>query len=210
MARHIEATVGLAYYAVNVRVTYSTKHAFSVKKDVLPTLQRSNLIYEFECRHCGSRYVGRTQHRLNARVKQHVPLHMLTDGAKVHRPTRGRPRKDGTRRVGVDLTQTGERSERRRGPPRKCKVVRDDIVVAPPPKVMNVDQHQSSIARHLAENVECAVSYDDTTFRPLAYGRSKRHLEVLEAVFIALRRPDLCAQKQNVTALRLFHMHAPS
>ena len=153
---------------------------------------------------------GTKSARLNARVKQHVPLHMLTDGAKVHSPTRGRPRKDGTRRAGVHLTQTGERSERRRGPPRKCKVVRDDIVVAPPPKVMNMDQHHSSIARHLAENAECAGSYDDTTFRPLVYGRSKRNLEVLEAVFIASRRPDLCAQKQNVTALRLFHMHAPS
>ena len=157
MARHIEATVRLAYYAVNVKVTYSANQTFSVKKDVLPTLQRSNLIYEFECRHCGSWYVGRTQHRLNARVKQHVRLHMLTDGAKVHRPTRGRPRKDGTRRAGVDLTQTRERSERRRGTPRKCKVVRDDIVVAPPQKVGNVNQHQSSIARHLAENAVCWI-----------------------------------------------------
>ena len=153
--------------------------------------------------------MGRTQHRLNARVKQHLPLQMLTDGAKVYRPTRGRRGKDGTRRAGVDLTQTGERSERRRGPPRKCKVVRDDFVVAPPPKVMNVDQHQSSIARHLAENVECAVSYNDTTSRLLAYGISKRHLEGLEAMFIVLRRPDLCAQKQKVIALRLFYMHAP-
>eukprot|EP00117_Sycon_ciliatum_P008752 scpid101530/ scgid6204/ len=30
---------------------------------------------------------------LNARVKQHVPLYLLSDGAKAQRPGRGRPRK---------------------------------------------------------------------------------------------------------------------
>ena len=53
-----------------------------------------------------------------------------------------------------------------------CKAVRDGIVVAPPLKVGNVEQHQSSIARHLAKNVQCGRAYDDTSFRPLAYGRS--------------------------------------
>ena len=40
-------------------------------KDVLPALQKSNVIYQFSC-HCDSRYVGRTSQRLQDRIKQHV------------------------------------------------------------------------------------------------------------------------------------------
>ena len=43
------------------------------------------------------------------------------------------------------------------------------------------DQYQSSIAHHLVENAECAEIYDDNAFKVLCYGRSKHHLEVLEA-----------------------------
>ena len=38
----------------------------------LPALQKSNVIYQFSC-HCDSRYVGHTTHRLQDRIKQHVP-----------------------------------------------------------------------------------------------------------------------------------------
>ena len=64
-------------------------------KDVLPSQHQSNLIYEFECRNCVSRYVGRTAQRLSSRIRQHVPLHLLPEdsGARADRPTRGRPRK---------------------------------------------------------------------------------------------------------------------
>ena len=40
--------------------------------DVLPALQKSNVIYQFSC-HCDSWYVGRTSQRLQDRIKQHVP-----------------------------------------------------------------------------------------------------------------------------------------
>ena len=41
-------------------------------KDVLPTTQKSSVIYEYKCR-CDSRYVGRTSRRLHYRIKQHAP-----------------------------------------------------------------------------------------------------------------------------------------
>ena len=42
------------------------------RKDVLPAIQTSSVIYEYKC-HCDSRYVGRTAQRLQDRIKQHVP-----------------------------------------------------------------------------------------------------------------------------------------
>ena len=41
------------------------------RKDVLPAIQKSSVIYEYKC-HCDSRYVGRTAQRLQDRIKQHV------------------------------------------------------------------------------------------------------------------------------------------
>ena len=58
------------------RVVYSyafTKELFSAtNKDVLPALQKSNVIYQFSC-HCDTRYVNRTSQRLQDRIKQHLP-----------------------------------------------------------------------------------------------------------------------------------------
>ena len=42
------------------------------RKDVLPTTQKSSVIYDYKC-HCDSRYVGPTSKRLQDRIKQHVP-----------------------------------------------------------------------------------------------------------------------------------------
>ena len=55
------------------RVVYSTNELLSAtNKDVLPALQKNNVIYQFSC-HCDSRYVGRTSQTLQNRIKQHVP-----------------------------------------------------------------------------------------------------------------------------------------
>ena len=55
------------------RVVYFTKELLpATNKDVLPALQKSNVIYQFSC-HCDSRYVGRTSQRLFDRMKHHVP-----------------------------------------------------------------------------------------------------------------------------------------
>ena len=41
------------------------------RKDVLPTNQKSFVIYEYKC-HCDSQYVGRTSQLLQDRIKQQV------------------------------------------------------------------------------------------------------------------------------------------
>ena len=41
------------------------------RKDVLPTIQKSSVIYEYKC-HCDSWYVGRTSQWLQDCIKQHV------------------------------------------------------------------------------------------------------------------------------------------
>ena len=59
--------------AVESRVVYSTNELLSATNmDVLPSLQKSNVIYQFSC-HCDSWYVGRTSQRLQDRIKHHVP-----------------------------------------------------------------------------------------------------------------------------------------
>ena len=42
------------------------------RKDVLPTIQKSSVMYEYKC-NCDSRHVERTSQRLPDRIKQHVP-----------------------------------------------------------------------------------------------------------------------------------------
>ena len=55
------------------RVIYSTNELlFTTNKDVLPALQKSNVIYQFPC-HYDCRYVGHTSRRLQDRIKQNVP-----------------------------------------------------------------------------------------------------------------------------------------
>ena len=76
-AEVVEAAVSKAvtstYPMCEVKVVYGTHAAFRASvKDVLPTHQKSNVIYLFRCR-CGSRYVGKTTQRLENRIKQHLP-----------------------------------------------------------------------------------------------------------------------------------------
>ena len=57
------------------------------RKDVLPTIQKSFVIYEYKC-HCDRRYVGRTSQRLQGRIKQHVPQWLRQ---QLIRPRRSQP-----------------------------------------------------------------------------------------------------------------------
>ena len=60
-------------YADGTRLVFTSKRMLPVAcKDVLLTIQKSVVIYEYKC-HCDSRYVGRTSQRLQDRIKQHVP-----------------------------------------------------------------------------------------------------------------------------------------
>ena len=71
--KQVKSAVKQCFSAVEPRVVYSTNELLSAtNKNVLPALQKSNVIYQFSC-HCDSQYVGRTSQRLQDRTKQHVP-----------------------------------------------------------------------------------------------------------------------------------------
>ena len=76
------------YGAVITRLVFTSKRVLPVaRKDVLPTIQKSFVIYEYKY-HCDSRCVGRTSQRLQDRIKQHVPQWLRQ---QLTRPRRSQP-----------------------------------------------------------------------------------------------------------------------
>ena len=70
--KQVESAVKQCFAAEKTRFVYSTKELLSaINKDALPSLQKSNVIYQFPC-HCDSQYVGRVSQRLEDKIKRHV------------------------------------------------------------------------------------------------------------------------------------------
>ena len=155
--RKIKLSINNCFGAVQPRVVFSTRQILpAIHKDVLPTFQQSNVIYEYVC-HCDSRYVGRTSQRLQDRIRQHVP-----------KSIRNRT------------------SQERKQP-------------ACPEKLVNSIPHcDSAIGNHLLHNQKRASHYKDNQFFILSKAQSDFHLSVLESIFITLRKPNLCRQKEFV------------
>ena len=65
------------------------------RKDILPTTQKSSVIYEYKS-HCDNRYVGQRSQRLQDRIKQHVPqwLRQQSTCPRRSQPHRSCKRKD--------------------------------------------------------------------------------------------------------------------
>ena len=63
----------------------------------------------------------------------------------------------------------------------------------------------SAITRHIKESKECRQKLTSllSSFQVIAQARNKYHLNILEALFIRAKSPDLCAQKGHVKALQL-------
>ena len=74
----IKASVKKCFFAVEQRVIFTSRPLLpAIKKNMLPTLLSSNVVYNFLC-HCDSRYVGRTYQRLQNRIRQYVPKFIRT------------------------------------------------------------------------------------------------------------------------------------
>ena len=68
-----------------------------------------------------------------------------------------------------------------------------------PGKLANSIFHcDSAIENHLLHNQKCASHYKDNQFFILSKARSDFHSSVLELIFITLRKPNLCKQKEFV------------
>ena len=151
--KKINDAIRRCYFSVNPRIITTSKPILPPStKDVLPTTQRSDLIYLFTCC-CDSKYVGRTSQRLESRIRQHVPLN-----------------------IKKLLGNTSSKSL----------------------------SHSSAIAEHLLNSVECGKRYNDDMFQIIGRGKSKFHLQVLEALHIINKKPVLCRQKQFVYSTLLF------
>ena len=52
----------------------------------------------------------------------------------------------------------------------------------------------SAISEHLLAINSCKTNYQDDCFSVLHRARDKTHLNVLEAIYVAIDRPSLCRQ----------------
>ena len=146
-----------AYPACRPRVCFVSKPAFpSCLKDALPIHDKSNVIY-FECR-CGSRYIGKTIQRLEARIKQHIPAYVLEPSKKAKKKTKKQKKKESDQK---DEDEEKEEEEERKAP-------------------------DSAIGEHLVANVGCLNVYDRKQFTVLTVhvARTQCRLDTLEALLI--------------------------
>ena len=159
--------------------------------------------------------MGRTSQHLTERIRQHVPLHLLTsDSQRSSRPRRGRPPKTATAHVSETVPSNDDIDQTRRGRPHKTqsssKLVepprtRGRAQVMPASSVpLSTNDYASSIAKHLAQNSSCCEKYADDCFTVLASARSPYLLAVIEALLIQKFQPSLCLQKTQSVTLNLF------
>ena len=72
----VKKSVNSCFPSVSTNVIFMTKSNFpNMRKDRLPTLSCSNVVYQFKC-YCDRSYVGKTTQTLRKRISQHVPACM--------------------------------------------------------------------------------------------------------------------------------------
>ena len=197
---------------------FTSRDAFSTcKKDALSAENISNLVYVFNCE-CGHCYVGKTSQRLGERVWQHVPNELVRcatnspggvpEARKVERPKRVAKRC-------VDVTnlepasaavasRTRSKARANAAPSITRCVTAAAEAACSVPKISKTD---SAITRHLKTSHTCLKTVGASAMRYftiLARARNSWHLSILEATFINRRKPELCAQKDQVRSLFLF------
>ena len=88
--KQTKIAINRCYQAVEPRIIFTTRKILpAIHKDVLPSLQRSTVVYQYVCR-CDCRYVGRTSQRLQDRINQHIPRCIRND----KRPTKNLPNRE--------------------------------------------------------------------------------------------------------------------
>jgi len=73
--RKIQRTVNRNCVNTRVVTIFTSQPLFTTQaKDRLPDMTKSNVIYQFTCNTCKLQYVGRTERRLEDRVREHTRL----------------------------------------------------------------------------------------------------------------------------------------
>jgi len=84
--KKIQQAIVDAFPATTPIICFSTRTAFPrTAKEALPTLEKSNFIYNYACS-CEETYVGRTSQRFKERIRQHVPDKLLL-APSLYKPT---------------------------------------------------------------------------------------------------------------------------
>ena len=82
----ISKAVVSTFNAVKVCPVFSSTPILpSSQKDVLPSHEKSQIIYQFKCAHCESAYVGKTSRRLCERIVEHVPSSIRNKKYKIEK-----------------------------------------------------------------------------------------------------------------------------
>ena len=158
-------------------------------KDILPTVQTSNVIYLFSC-DCERSYVGRTSVRLCERARQHIPTSLLdapNNGKQPHEEKITAETKGHRRSKRIATSSQAQKKEHK--------------------DPLELKKSDSGITRHLKTSPPCLEAIRARPldrFSVLAKARNSSHLGVLEAMFIRTLKPELCAQKDFVRSLVLF------
>ena len=79
----------------------------------------------------------------------------------------------------------------------------DKVLRTPAPRNAKPSSADSGITKHLKQSNSCIDPSLRENFFIIAKGRNQVHLEVLEALFIRRKKPDLCCQKEYTFALAL-------
>ena len=88
LEKEVKTAAKSCYGSVSTCLVFTSKRMLPVaRKDVLTTIQKSFVTYEYKY-HCDSRYVGRTSQRLQNCTKQHVPQWLRQ---QLTRPRRSQP-----------------------------------------------------------------------------------------------------------------------
>ena len=75
--KKVQEIVQKNYNQVKPRIIFVSKPVISLKlKDPIPTLNKSCIIYKFNC-FCGISYIGQTSRHLKTRLNEHLPKCIL-------------------------------------------------------------------------------------------------------------------------------------
>ena len=230
--KQISSAVSACFGAVTLRTVFHSKPLLPTnRKDPLPTMKRSKIVYQYTCR-CDQRYVGRTGQRLETRVEQHLrKVESVRENQSTTRTKNCDPPNESSAETSQPLLKISQqpatscrRSARlakkqaatpaqpvariTRQPATSCRRsarLAKKQAMTPTTITSQPDCEQSSaIAKHLIENPLCAKFYHPGQFKIIATARTDFHLSVLEAVYIQSLKPVLCRQKSFVYDCLLF------
>ena len=186
--KQVSRAVSACFGAVALRTIFHSKSLLPTnRKDPLPTMMKSKIVYQYTCR-CDQRYVGRTGQRLKTRIEQHIPRYLRQ--AAIISDDKLTPSSEAVKSDSSNTTASGRLPRRAKQTSVQLQQKDDDVA--------------SSIAKHLIENPLCAQVYHPNQFKIVTFARTDFHLKVLESVYIQSLKPALCRQKTFVYECLLF------